>query len=810
MVQASRLRCAAGTAAPQKTELFLDEYLAHVQPGRNLKSKQATLRLVKIYDRLARWVVTLGGAVVIVSVLGILVLIVATTLPLFYSARARLLAEARLPASLKAEGVLGLGIHTAADDSWLVAHVIDSAGTFRFIDIRSQEVIGQAETVPLAEASNGKKPAPRSLQGATPCGPSSFALRWSDGTVSLVSVDAKTEVAGKILTVPKFVAETVATIPPDKRGVPEQAIMYRTGDDESRCAALYGGRSIVVTRQTADLSGDKSETKIVLDPETPGPVTAIAMTRDGKWLYAGTAGGSLLWWELNDESVADHDVVPPPPEKTPITSLQLMLGDVTLVVGDAAGNVTNWFFVKPEAGRGKRPGNGKSSMVKEAKKLTYIRSLASHRTAIHEIVPSPRNRGLLVGDSAQVVSLDFTTSRRRLLTLDNVALAAFTNRGDVIVGLVDDQLMAWRVEGSLGGVFTSKLHPEASWESLCERVWYEGHNEPEFSWQPHGDEEYEPKLSLVPLLFGTLKGTFYAMLLAAPLALGAAAYVSHFTSPRFRAWIKPAIEMMAAVPSVVLGFLVGLWLAPLLNDWLLAFFLAVIAVPLWFVIFLCIWQAVRRSPTAEKVVRGREFLITALLIAVGLGTAALLSGPIEHLIAQCDPRFRDGDIVRWMASRLGIIYVQRNSVLIAFGVGFMVIPMIFTLAEDALSSVPHSMTAASMAMGASRWQTLWRVVLPSASPGIFAAVMIGFGRAVGETMVFLMATGNTPVMDLSPFNGMRTLSANIAEEIPGAPLNGTLYRTLFLCAVILFIMTFFLNTIAEFVRQRLRKRYGQF
>ena len=111
---------------------------------------------------------------------------------------------------------------------------------------------------------------------------------------------------------------------------------------------------------------------------------------------------------------------------------------------------------------------------------------------------------------------------------------------------------------------------------------------------------------------------------------------------------------------------------------------------------------------------------------------------------------------------------------------------------------------------ASRWQTVWRVVLPSASPGIFAAVMIGFGRAVGETMVFLMATGNTPLIDLSPFNGMRTLSANIAEEIPGAPLNGTLYRTLFLCAVILFIMTFFLNTIAEVVRQHLRKHTASF
>ena len=261
--------------------------------------------------------------------------------------------------------------------------------------------------------------------------------------------------------------------------------------------------------------------------------------------------------------------------------------------------------------------------------------------------------------------------------------------------------------------------------------------------------------------------------------------------------------MMAAVPSVVLGFLVGLWFAPLLSNWLLAFFLALVAVPVWFVIFLLLWQVLRNSPGAEKRVRGREFIITALWIVVGLGTAAFFCGPMEQ-------RFFGGDVAHWMSARLGIVYDQRNSILIAFGVGFMVIPMIFSLSEDALSSVPHSMTAASLALGASRWQTLRRVILPSASPGIFAAVMIGFGRAVGETMVFLMATGNTPTVDLSPFNGMRTLSANIAEEIPGAPLGGTLYRTLFLCAVILFIMTFFLNPIAEFVRQRLRKRYGQF
>jgi phosphate transport system permease protein len=123
--------------------------------------------------------------------------------------------------------------------------------------------------------------------------------------------------------------------------------------------------------------------------------------------------------------------------------------------------------------------------------------------------------------------------------------------------------------------------------------------------------------------------------------------------------------------------------------------------------------------------------------------------------------------------------------------------------------VPRNLVAGSLALGADRWQTVTRVVLPTASPGIFSAVMIGFGRAVGETMIVLMATGNTPIMSWNPFNGFRTLSANIAVEIPEAPHGGTLYRTLFLAGLLLFAMTFLINTVAELVRQRLRERYSQ-
>jgi phosphate transport system permease protein len=774
------------------------------------QTRQATLRRVKRHDRWAGRVVSLGGAIVIVSVLGILILILGTTLPLFYPATARVLGQAALPASLPVEDVLALGIQSAANDSWLVAHVIDPSGRCHFVDLLGKETIAPLDANQPAQTANSKtagvkKPAARRLLGAAASGSSTFTLRWSDGSVSLVRIVAKTEQGGKLLRAPKFTLENLAAIPPDKLGLPEQAILRRTGEDSSRCAAIYNhGKQIVVTRQSEDLSGDKTETRIVLEQDIPAPVSAITLDRTGTMLYAGTISGSILWWRLDDERVVDHDIAPPSLEKHAITSLALMLGDVTLVAGDDDGQLTSWFFVKPASElQKKKVDSGKRGMVKEVKKLTYIRSLATHESAIREIVPSPRNRALLIHDESSMATMDYTTSQRQLLTFSDISKIAFNSRGDVVAGLVENQLKVWRIEGSLFGLLHSKLYPEVSWSSLWGRVWYEGLNEPEFSWQPHGDEEYESKLSLVPLVFGTLKGTFYAMLLAAPLALGAAAYVSHFTTPYVRTWVKPAIEMMAAVPSVVLGFLVGLWLAPLIDDWLLAFFMSLVAVPLALVVFLLIWQWARRSPTAEKAVRGREFLVTSLLIVVGLATAGLLSAPVERA-------FFGDNLVRWMSSTLGVVYVQRNSILIAFGVGFMVIPMIFTLAEDSLSSVPHSMTAASMALGASRWQTLWRVVLPSASPGIFAAVMIGFGRAVGETMVFLMATGNTPLISLNPLNGMRTLSANIAEEIPGAPLNGTLYRTLFLCAVILFIMTFFLNTIAEVVRQRLRKRFGQF
>jgi len=162
----------------------------------------------------------------------------------------------------------------------------------------------------------------------------------------------------------------------------------------------------------------------------------------------------------------------------------------------------------------------------------------------------------------------------------------------------------------------------------------------------------------------------------------------------------------------------------------------------------------------------------------------------------------------WLKKEFGISYDQRNSLVVGIAMGIAVIPTIFSIAEDAIFSVPRHLTIGSLALGATPWQTMTKVVLLTASPGIFSAIMIGFGRAVGETMIVLMATGNTPVMDLSVFEGMRTLSANIAVEMPESEVDSTHYRVLFLAALVLFLFTFVFNTLAEVIRQRLREKYS--
>ncbi|MDE0510162.1 MAG: ABC transporter permease subunit, partial [Gammaproteobacteria bacterium] len=161
----------------------------------------------------------------------------------------------------------------------------------------------------------------------------------------------------------------------------------------------------------------------------------------------------------------------------------------------------------------------------------------------------------------------------------------------------------------------------------------------------------------------------------------------------------------------------------------------------------------------------------------------------------------------WLSLRWGLDYVSRNAMIVGVAMGFAVIPAIYSIADDAIFTVPRHLSYGALALGANGWQTMAWLILPAAAPGILSALMIGFGRALGETMIVLMATGNTPIMDMNLFEGMRTLAANLAIEIPESEVGSTHYRILFLASLVLLLFTFVINTIAELVRQRLRKRY---
>lgn len=305
----------------------------------------------------------------------------------------------------------------------------------------------------------------------------------------------------------------------------------------------------------------------------------------------------------------------------------------------------------------------------------------------------------------------------------------------------------------------------------------------------------------MPLVYGTVKGTVYALLLAVPLAILGAVYTAQIMDPRLRALIKPLIEIMAGLPSVVLGLLAGLWLAPWLERNLPGVVTMVAVVPAALLLAAAAWGRLPAG-TRTRLPAGRLVLASLPVLALTAWGAIELGPWMERWLM-------GGDYRRWLFDALGLRFDQRNSLVVGVAMGFAVIPMIFSISEDALARVPRHLVSGSLALGATQWETIRRVVVPAAAPAIFSAIMIGFGRAVGETMIVLMATGNTPVMDFSIFTGFRTLAANVAVEMPEAPAGGTLYRVLFVSALLLFAVTFAVNTAAELARLRLRRRYAQ-
>jgi phosphate transport system permease protein len=236
-------------------------------------------------------------------------------------------------------------------------------------------------------------------------------------------------------------------------------------------------------------------------------------------------------------------------------------------------------------------------------------------------------------------------------------------------------------------------------------------------WRPTSDP---PQYSMWPLLIGTIKVTLVAMLIAIPLGIGAAVYSSEFANKRIREWIKPVIELLAGIPSVVLGFFALIVMASVIQN-----------------------------------VLGLTFRLNALNAGIALGLA--------------------------------------------------VVPIIFTISEDALNSVPETLREASLALGASPWQVSLTMVIPAAIPGIGAGIVLGFGRAVGETMIVLMASGNAAIISASLTDSIRTFSATIAAELAEVVFGDTHYSVLFFIGSLLFTLTFFINLGGKIILDRLKQ-----
>lgn len=723
-----------------------------------------------LIDRFARVVISVGGLATILSILGIFFFLFREVTPLFTAPTAKLVQRMIVPSSLTAEGPVQL----AVDEHRQIAQVLTSGGV-QFIDLAS----GQPVPLELPAELKGRHFTAMAHGGGTL---PRYAVGTAEGEILLMKIGTMTEFSnsGERQKRPMVRAGRPLTL----TNGPITKLAYRFNDRGSMLAILSQEGRLMVVRLPAEDSAGMDPVVTELTRPTSA-VTSLALDGALENLYVGTMDGLVLHVALSDSEPAavqgGYEVTTPP---TAVTELGFLSGDRSLVVMAGDGAVSTWGLTRRAEDQSRW-------------RLTKVHTFRSHGAPVTAFAPSQRVKGFVTADATGQIFLHHATAAQTWLKLANgdspIRAMAFAPKGD--------GLIAFDGVGQLALYQLHNAYPEVTFETLFGKVWYEGYDQPAHVWQSSsGSDDFEPKLGLMPLAFGTLKGTMYALLLAVPIAILAAMYTSQFMHPDLRAKIKPVIEVMAALPTVVLGFLAGLWLAPLLERLLPAMAALTVALPMLVIASAVLWYLF--PPTFRRRLRpGQEALLLIPILAIGIGACLWANSFLEAW-------WFAGDIKAWLSNRLGIQYDQRNALVVGIVMGFAIVPVIYSIAEEALANVPKTQIAGSLALGATRWQTVLYLVLLSASPGIFSAVMIGFGRAIGETMIVLMATGNTPVLDWNWANGFRTLSANIAVEIPEAPHGGSLYRVLFLAALLLFIVTFIINSLAEIVRQRLRDKYS--
>ena len=759
---------------------------ANTAAGAALAASAATLtrrKLRHLKDKVAGVSIAIGGLGVIAAVLLIFLYLVYEVMPLFRSATIQEVSEFQI-SSPHSDEVL----HLALEERLEVAMRLGIDGDALYFDTENGELISR---IPLA-IPEGQSISSFALDTDVS---GIFALGLSDGHVLIaeyaydVSFGVNNERQVRPVIRYPFGQESYELYTNE----PVANISVRSSNSELMLAgASESGqvRLLRARRETNLLSAFTASSDSDWQTETAtltGVIPAVDqlyLDVDRRWLFAVGTSGRLSMVDVrpafNGGNAVIEDEVILVESNRRVTEVEFLLGGISLLVGDSAGDVSQWFLVR-------RDGRVAIEKVRDFDAGGEVVALSSEQ----------RRKNFITANEQGYIGIYNTTAHRQVAYNKLLESAPKT----IAMSARGDGLLVEQANGRFSFFSVENRHPEVSWEALWQQVWYENYQEPEYIWQSSAaNNDFEPKYSLAPLAFGTLKAAFYAMLLAAPLAVCGAIFTGYFMAPRMRRTVKPLIELMEALPTVVLGFLAGLWLAPFLENNLLGIFSLLVITPLSILIAAFVWTRLPQSIRYLMPDGWEAALLIPIIIIMGY-LSFVIAGPIEIL-------FFDGDMRNWITNDLGITYDQRNALVVGFAMGFAVIPTIFSIAEDAVFTVPKQLTYGSLALGATPWQTLSRVVLPTASPGIFSALMIGMGRAVGETMIVLMATGNTPIMDINIFEGMRTLAANIAVEVPESEVDSTHYRILFLAALVLFMFTFVVNTLAEIIRQRLRRKYS--
>ncbi|RUO75686.1 ABC transporter permease subunit [Pseudidiomarina taiwanensis] len=736
-------------------------------------------RLVK--DRLARWGVTTGGVAVLVALLLIFFYLLYVVEPIFRGVELEQQRQFSVPGTGQ---TVALGMEEQSE----IGYRFSDTGELTYFALLPKPHM-QAQTGQVLLQQQLTEVKPTAFTQTQPQN-NRFAYALPGGKVQLVEAKFKTRFEnGQRFTEPRINlvndGELIQVDPAEQDLV---QLAYEYDGDAMLFAAVTDSGRIIVNAFTASrnfLTGQVSLKSKFSELELSGPVKALSVTPDLRQVLVLQPSRLAIFDVSRSGVVTERQVLALDKRRfAEVTSMQLLAGASSIMLGHADGRITQWFEVTTDEGR----------------RYRYIRDFQTApkaaANAVIDIVPEYFRRTFYSISAQGELGVFHTTSEADLYFAKTAGVSAeravVDPRANTLLVESGDQLHVFSLDNE---------HPEVTWSGLWQEVWYEGYPEPQYVWQStSGSDDFEPKFSLVPISFGTIKAAAYAMLFAVPIGLAAAIYTAYFMSAPVRKIVKPTVEIMEALPTVILGFLAGLWLAPIAETHLPGIIATILLVPAAIILFALI------SSKLPKQVRnylsdGRAALVLIPLVVLVGYFAFSMSPLVEQWLF-------DGNVRQYLTNELGITFDQRNSLVVGIAMGFAVIPTIFSIAEDAVFSVPKHLSNGSLALGATPWQTLSRVVLLTASPGIFSAVMMGLGRAVGETMIVLMATGNTPIMDWNIFEGMRTLSANIAVEMPESEVGSSHYRILFLAAFVLFVFTFAFNTLAELVRQRLRDKYS--